>query len=99
LPDAQHACPDPPQLQLPFVHVFPLLQVAPDAVHPLVSQHPPPLHVPPAQQAKPDEPHAWQPPGAQTLPWAMHAAPLLTHTLVPGSQQPFALHMPPEQHA
>jgi hypothetical protein len=79
--------------------VFPLLHVVPDAMQPFVSQHPPPLHMLPAQQANPDAPHAWHPPVAQTLPEAEHAAPLLTHWLVPGSQHPFALHVEPVQHA
>ena len=95
----QHASPDPPQVQLPPVQVFPLLHVPPAAMQPVVSQHPPPLHVLPAQHANPEAPQAWHEPPAQTLPDAAHAAPLLTHVLVPGSQQPVALQIAPAQHA
>lgn len=95
----QHASPDPPHVQLPPVQVFPLLHVPPAATQPVVSQHPPPLQVLPEQHANPEAPQAWHEPPAQTLPEAAHAAPLLTHLLVPGSQQSLELHMPPVQHA
>jgi hypothetical protein len=36
------------------------------------SQHPPPLHMLPAQQALPAVPHAWQTPWPQISPAAEH---------------------------
>jgi hypothetical protein len=78
-PPVQHAFPEPPQfwhvpaMHVPLVHApFTPMQMLP----PAVSQHPPPLHVFPAQHPAPPTPHAPQMPLLHTELFCEHAAPL-----------------------
>src|SRR5208283_5827263 len=77
--------------QVPAKHAMPLAQVSPTPTHTLVSQHPPPLQMLPAQQANPDAPQAWHTPVEHTLPGAEQAVPCVAHVWLAGSQHPFAL--------
>jgi hypothetical protein len=96
----QQGCPAPPHaVTVPLSQTVVALAASPEARQLPEVQQPPPLHVLPAQHGSVELPHAahW-PLTMQIVLAAAHAAPVVTHADVPGSQQP-VVHTLPGQHA
>lgn len=99
-PSPQHGCPLPPQVtELPDEQTFPAVVVCPLATQVVPVQHPPPRHELPEQHSCVGSPQPTQLPPEHTSFVPEHAAPLLTHLPLPGSQHPPLPQVLPAQHA